>query len=76
MTDETPGLGRCAPSASAPTRQGYASAAQAVAIRAETSRYGQDNETRRAFARFAERLASGEPLRRDVPSGYHLSIVV
>lgn len=75
MTDETSGIGRCAASASAQTRQGYASA-QAVAIRSETSRYGQDNETRRALARFAERLASGEPLRRDVPPGYHLSIVV
>jgi hypothetical protein len=38
---------------------------QAVAIRAETSRYGQDNETRRALPHFAERFASSEPLRRE-----------
>lgn len=37
---------------------------------------GDDNKVRRALERLRRLLASGEPLRDDVPRGYYLNIVI
>ena len=74
MIEQTAGLRSLA---AAPTRgrHGYA-AAHAVEIRAQTTRYDHEGEARRALDRLSQRLAANEPLRRDVPTGYHLNIRV
>ena len=71
MTDQTAG-GR---PIVAPTRgrDGYATA-RAVELRAQTTRYDQEGEARRALDR--KQLAANEPLRRNVPPGFHLNILV
>ena len=64
-------------SGAAPQRNagGYAGA-RAVEVRAQTTVYGQDAESRKAMERLSQRLSSGEPLRRDVPPGFYLNIRV
>jgi hypothetical protein len=52
---------------------GY-TAARAVEIRAQSTRYDHESENRRALERLSQRLAANEQLRRDVPAGYYLNI--
>jgi hypothetical protein len=72
MTDPAPGVGSAAP-LPAGGRDGY-NATKDVALRARTTRWEQDAQTRAAVERMSARLASGEPLRRDVPPGFYLDI--
>jgi hypothetical protein len=59
--------------ASSRGNDGY-TAARAVEIRAQSTRYDHAGENRRALERLSQRLAASEPLRRDVPPGYYLNI--
>ena len=40
------------------------------------TRYDQNAQLRTSLDRLDQRLASGEPLRRDVPPGYYLNVLV
>lgn len=57
------------------TLRGYRQV-QMVEMRAATTRYDDDDKTRRALARLNQVLGSGQPPRSDVPQGYYLDIVV
>lgn len=74
MIDQTAAV---RPPAAAParSRDGYA-AARTVELRAQNTRYDHDAEARRGLDRLSQRLATKEPLRQDVPPGYHLNIQV
>ncbi|MBK8209349.1 MAG: hypothetical protein IPK78_04670 [Rhodospirillales bacterium] len=74
MIDQT-NSARSPVAAPARGRDGYA-AARAVEVRAQSTRYDHEGDARRALDRLSQRLAANQPLRRDVPPGYHLDIQV
>jgi hypothetical protein len=74
MVDQSLGTSRT-PAAAEPGRSAYA-ATRAVEIRARSTRYDQNAQMRTTLDRLDQRLASGEPLRHDVPPGFYLNILV
>ena len=56
-------------------RKGY-QAGHDVKARASVSREAETTDNHRAMSRLNRFLSQGQPLREDVPRGFHLNIVI